>query len=80
MLSLLIRGVVVPVPVMQIGVVWMAVHERLVPLPVAVRLDQRVAGGMGVLMMSVVRVQVLVLHRFVRVGMLVPFTDMQPDA
>ena len=63
---------------MKVRVVRMPVPERLVPVPVCVRLGRRAL--VGVLMMWVVDMTVFVLDRFVRVVMLMAFGQMQPEA
>jgi hypothetical protein len=59
--------------------VRMPVHERHVPMPVAMRLVSLVSH-MVMLMMLIVRMPVLVLQGFVRMLMLVTFGQMQPQA
>lgn len=66
------------VPMMQIGIMRMAMHERLVPVPMAVRLAGRIVRCMRVLMVLVMRMPVLVLHRIVHVLMFVTLSQMHP--
>ncbi len=63
---------------MKIGIVRMPVPERLMPVPVRMRLACR--GFVAVLMMVVVHMTVLVLDRLVRGVVLVAFGQMQPEA
>ena len=60
------------VTVVQVRVVRMSVRQRGVPVPMAVSLTGRVVGSVLVLMMHVVIVQVLMLHRSMRVLVFVP--------
>ena len=55
------------VPVMNLWVVRMDVNLWLVPVGMRMRLAWRVAGGVWMLMMVVVGVEMVVLHRFVAV-------------
>jgi len=68
------------VPMVQIGVVRVPVHEADVPMPMRMRLAGRIGCGVPVLMVLVVTVPVLVLHGFVQMFMLVPFSDVEPQA
>ena len=72
------RGLLVFVAVMKVRVVRMPVPERLMPVPVCMRLGH--CAFVAVLMMRVVDVAVLVLGRLVRVVMLMAFGQMQPEA
>jgi hypothetical protein len=55
------------VPVMNLGVVGVDVNLWLMPVGMRVRLTWRIAGGVWMLMMVVVGVEMVVLHRFVAV-------------
>ena len=44
------------------------------------RFARRIGGGMGVMMMLVMRVQMFVIQRFVMVQMDMSFGEMEPDA
>lgn len=68
------------VAVVDVGVVRMAVHQRLVPMPVGVRLTYRVLRVVRVPVVLVVHVQVLVLHPLVVMLVLVALGDVQPNA
>jgi hypothetical protein len=71
------------VPVVDVRIMSVCVHERLVSMPVSVRNRVRngwVGGIVRVPMMLVVHMRMVVLHRFVQVLMLVPLCEMQPDA
>ena len=68
------------VAVVQVGVVRVPVHERRVAVPVGVRLLHRPAGNVRVPVVLVVHVPVLVLHRLVRVLVLVPLGQVEPEA
>ena len=67
-------------PMMEVRVVRMPVHQAHVPMAMSVRFARRVAGAMRVLMMLVVTMPVFMLHRFVNVLVLVPLGQMQPEA
>ncbi len=58
------------VPVMNVRIVRMFVRDGLMPVKVRVRLAAIPVGIMGVLMMFIMRVQMLVLQRLVRVLMI----------
>ena len=64
------------VPMVQIGVMRMLVHERHVSVAMRVRLARGVAGFVRVLMMHVVRVPVLMLEGLVRVLVLMRLGEM----
>ena len=68
------------VAMMQVRVVWVPVQYAGVLVPVGVRLTWRVGRAMPMLMMLVMPVPMLVRHRLVKVFMLVPFGQMQPQA
>lgn len=67
----------VSVPVMQIRVMGMPMPHRLVAMPVRMRL--RYGGRMDVLVMLIVHMAVLVLQCAMRMFVLVPFGQMQPE-
>jgi len=73
-----LSALLVLVAVMKVRVVRMAVPEPVVPVPVRMRLGDH--AFVGVLMMGIVDVAVFVLDRLVRVGMLMAFGQMQPEA
>ncbi len=60
----------VRVAVVQIGVMWVAVRDRLMLVPVAVGLVRRIGGIMGVLVVEVVVVAMFVLLRRVAMAVL----------
>jgi hypothetical protein len=66
-------------PMMEVRVVRMPVHDADVPMPMSMRFAGRVAGAMRVLMMLVVTMPVFMLHRLVNVLVLVSFRQMQPQ-
>ena len=68
------------VPMMQIRIVRMPMDERSMAVPMAVRLIYRIARRVGVLVVLVMRMTVFVLHRIVRVIMLVALGQMHPQA
>jgi len=68
------------VPVMQIGVMRVLVHERHMAMPVRVRLAGRIAGHVRMLMVSVMRMAVLVLEGFVHVLVLMRLGEMQIES
>ena len=71
-------SVFVTMPMMKVGVVRMPMHKRAVLMPVGVRLTRRSVRPMRMLMMFVMCVPVLVLHRLVRMLMLIAFRQVQP--
>jgi hypothetical protein len=60
------------VPMVEVRVVRMPVHQAHVTMPMSMRFAGRIAGAMRVLMMLVVTMPVFMLHRFVNVLVLVP--------
>ena len=62
-----IAPLLVAVPMVQIGPMWMRVAERLVPVNVRMRFLRDLPCGVRVLVMLVMQVTVLVLHGFMRV-------------
>src|SRR5450759_1896081 len=70
----------VAVPVVDVREVRMAVDQFIVMMPVQVWFAGRGGRVVDVLVMRVVRVEMLMPHRFVPMGVLVPFRQMQPDA
>ena len=62
------------VPMVQIGVVRVPVHETDVPMPMRMRLAGRIGCCVPVLMVLVVTMPMLVLHGFVQVFVLVPLS------
>lgn len=67
-------------PVMQVRVVRVSVDHRRVPVPVAMRLAGRIVRPVRVLVMRVVGMAMFMLHRFMRVLMLMlmPLRKTQP--
>ena len=65
-------------PVMQVGVMRVAMDERHVPMPGRVRFAGRHARPMLVLMVLVMNVAMFVLQRLVGVLMLVLFGEVEP--
>jgi hypothetical protein len=63
--------------VMQVGVVLMAVHHRLMAMHMAVGLARLIRRIMGMLVMLVMAVAVFVIHRAVAMFVIVPFGQMQ---
>ena len=66
-------------PMMEVRVVRMPVHQANVPVPMRVWFTGRIARTMRVLMMLVVTMPVFMLHRLVNVLVLVSFRQMQPQ-
>ena len=66
-------GVLMTVPMMQVGVVRVTVDTRFVPMPMTVRLARRIAWRMSMLMVLVVGMTMLMPHHFVPMFMLVAF-------
>ena len=64
---------------MQVRVMRMPVDEANMPMPMRMRLTRWIVRAMIVLMMLVVTMPMLMLHGFVKVLMLVPFGQMQPE-
>lgn len=71
---------VMPVPMMQVRVVRVPMHQADVPVPMSVRLTERVSRTMIVPVMLVVTMPVLMLHRLVKVFVLVSLGQVQPEA
>lgn len=69
-----------PVPVMNVGVVGVRMNQWRVSVRVAVGFAEWIDRGVGVLVMFVVGVQMVVLHRFMLVLVLVTLGQMQPHA
>ena len=67
------------VRVVHVGQVRMRVPFRLMAVPVGVRLARRITGGMYVLVMSVVRMEMRMLHGLMQMLVFVVFGKMQPD-
>jgi hypothetical protein len=67
-----------PVPVMQIRIVGMRVHDRLVRVRMKMRLAPVPLEIVRMTMMAVVPMRMRVLLRFVRMPMLVALREMQP--
>lgn len=66
------------VPVMDVGIVRMRVHDPLVLMRVRVRFPGRVARRVRVMVMLVVPMEVSVEQRLVNVLMLVALGEVQP--
>lgn len=64
---------------MQIGVMRMPVHQRGVPVPMAVRLARGVGRRMPMPVVFVVGVPVLMLDRCVRMLVLMTLAQVQPQ-
>ena len=71
-------GLVVIVPVVQVGVMRMRMHERCVVVRMGVRFAAIPFEIVRMLMVRVVDMQVRVVHRLVRVGVFVVLGDVQP--
>ena len=65
--------------VMQVRIVRMRVHHRLMPVRVHMGLASIPIGRVRMPMMSVVQVLVFVLQRFVRMLVHMAFRQVQPD-
>jgi hypothetical protein len=70
----------VPVSMVKVGIVRMTMHKRRMPMPMGMRLAGWIAQDVFVLVVRVVPMPVLVLHRFVRMLMLVLLGQMHPEA
>ena len=67
-----------PVAVMQVGIVGVRMPQRLVPVPMGVRL--RHGAFVGVLVVLVVHMAVLMFKNVVLMLVAVAFGEMQPEA
>jgi hypothetical protein len=67
-------------PMMQIGIVRVPVHQADVPVPMRMRLAGRIGQAVLVLVMLVVMMPVLVPHWFMVMFVLVPLGQVQPEA
>ncbi len=65
-------------PVMNVRVVRMTMHQLRMPMPMRVRLAGRISRSMRVLMMLVMDVRVFVFQSLMPVFMFVPFREVQP--
>ena len=72
------RPGLVPVPVMQVGVMRMRVHQRIVPVAMGMRLAAVPVEVVRVTVMRVVQVLVLVLQHLVGMFMRVALREVQP--
>ncbi len=68
------------VPMMQVGIMRMAMGERLVTVRVGVWLARRIVRAVRVLMVLVVHVPMLMLHRRMPMLVLVPLAKVQVDS
>ncbi len=64
-------GLLVPMSMVEIGIMRVPVHERLVPMPVVMRLIQRIIRPVLVLVVLVMRMAMLMLQCVMYVLMLV---------
>lgn len=64
----------------DVGVMRVSVGQRLVLMPVGVRLAGRIVGAVLVLVVLVVDVPVVVRHPLMRVKMFVPLREVTVDA
>src|SRR5438552_1691058 len=69
-----------PVPMVNIRLVWMGMAQWFVLMPMTVRFAWWIMGAMRMVMMLVVVVKVFVFQRFVNVPVLVMLCKVQPDA
>ena len=69
-----------PVPVVNIGIMWVDVRQVLVPMRVRVRFTRRIVGRMNVLVMLVMRVPMVVHLHFMAMRMRVPLGQVQPNS
>ena len=70
----------VTVAMMQIGIVWMLVPDRRVPMPMGMRFARRVAGRVIVPVVLIMRMSMLVLHGRVGVLVLMSLGQMQNES
>lgn len=73
-------SMVVPVPVVDVGIVWMAVRQPFMRVRMRVWLTAVPRKAMGVLMVLVMNVSMRMLDRFMRVCVLVVLGQVQPYA
>jgi hypothetical protein len=66
-------------PMMDVGVMWVPVDHRRVPMDMDVRFARRMAGSVSVLVVLVVDVSVLMGHRLVGMLMLVVLDEVQVE-
>ena len=67
------------VPMVEVGIVRVGVDEMRVNVAMRMRLVRRIRCFVRVTMVLVMNVVVRVIERFMRVLVLVPFRDMEPD-
>ena len=67
-------------PMMKIGVVRVAMYHVNVPVPVSMWFPGRVGHGMLMLVMNIVTMPMLMIERLVKMFVLVPFSQVQPQA
>ena len=72
------RTSVVPVPVVNVGVVRVRMHDVLVPMGMGMRLPNRILWTVRVLVVLVVHVQMGMSDRLVDVRVLVALREVQP--
>lgn len=70
----------VPMPMMNIGIVGMAVPYGVVDVPVRVGLARWLGAVVGVVMVVIVHVAMLMREPIVVMLVLMPFGQMQPDS
>ncbi len=68
-----------PMPVVDVRVVWMLVRQHLVPMRVHVRLLSIPRDAVLMPMMFIVKVLMGMLERLMRVLVLMPLFDVKPD-
>ena len=68
------------VPMMRVGKVMMRVSDRLVPVSMSMSCARRNGRVMLMLMMFIVRMLVLVFELVMRMVVLVPLAQVQPNA
>ena len=71
---------VMPVSVMGVGIMSVSVPDRGVSVPMGMRLAQRVARSMGVLMMIVTHMAMLMRCQVVQMLVRMRFSQVQPNA
>ena len=72
-------GAPVTVPVMQVRVMRMPMHERCMAMPMRMGLSRRYVGPMLMSMVLIVPVPVLVLHGIMNVLVIVLLRQVQPE-
>ncbi len=71
-------GVVMRMPVVQVGIMGMAMHQLRVPVAVGVGLPRRIVGAVKVLVVGIMHMAVGMFHLLMFMNMGVAFAQVQP--